>query len=68
MEHIVVKDNSSAKDAIIAIGEELIKRAEDITNDLDRVASIEIHATLTPAEAPNVDVTKNYIVWLKEEK
>ena len=30
------------KESIIAIGQELIKRADDITNDLEFVANIEI--------------------------
>ncbi len=60
----------NVKKSIIAIGKELIKRAEDIANDLKLVANIEIYAKLTPDEITNFDVTKNYITTFedKEEK
>ena len=57
----------TAKDGIIAIGQELIKRAEDITNDLERVNSITIYAQLNPNEIVNFDITKNYNATLDEE-
>jgi len=46
--------------AIKAIGQELIRRASDITNDIEYVFSIEIKAKITPDEVVNFDVTKNY--------
>ena len=60
----------NVKKSIIAIGKKLIKRAEDIANDLKLVANIEIYAKLTPDEITNFDVTKNYITTFedKEEK
>ena len=36
--------------ALIAIGQSIIDRAKDISNDLDRVRSITIHAELNPDE------------------
>ena len=57
----------TAKDGIIAIGQELIKRAEDITNDLEEVKSITIYAQLNPDEIVNFDITKNYTATLDKE-
>ncbi len=56
----------NVKKSIIAVGNELIKRAEDIANDLKLVANIEIYAKLTPDEITNFDVTKNYIATFEE--
>lgn len=64
---IHVSGKKTAKDGIIAIGQELIKRAEDITNDLERVKDITIFAQLNPNEVVNFDITKNYIATLDEE-
>ena len=60
----------NVKKAIIAIGQELIKRADDITNDIKFVANIEISAKLTPDEVTNFNINKNYIAMYedKEEK
>lgn len=67
-----LKPNSkeNAKKSIIAIGQELIKRADDITKDLKYVANIEINANLTPSEIINFDIKKKYIAMYegKEEK
>lgn len=56
------------KNSIIAIGQELIKRADDITNDLEFVSNIEINAKLTPDEITNFDIKKNYIAKYSEEE
>lgn len=60
----------NVKKTIIAIGQELIKRADDITNDIKFVANIEISAKLTPDEVTNFNIKKNYIAMYedKEEK
>lgn len=60
----------NVKKSIIAIGQELKKRASDIANDLKLVANIEIYAKLTPDEITNFDIKKNYIATYedKEEK
>ena len=60
----------NVKKSIITIGQELIKRADDIVNDLKSVANIEIYAKLTPEEITNFDIKKNYIAIYedKEEK
>ena len=65
---IIVKNKETCKDAIIFIGKELIKRAEDISNDIERVSSIEIFAKINPDEAVNMDVIKNYIVKYEKEE
>ena len=62
---INISGKQSAKDGIIAIGQELIKRAEDITNDLERVNSITIFAQLNPNEIVNFDITKNGCLCFK---
>lgn len=62
----IAKEN--VKKAIIAIGQELIKRADDITNDLEFVSNIEINAKLTPDEITNFDIKKNYIAKYSEEE
>lgn len=60
--------NENVKNSIIAIGQELIKRADDITNDLEFVSNIEINAKLTPDEITNFDIKKNYIAKYSEEE
>lgn len=54
--------------AIKIIGEELIKRADNITRDIDNVATITIKAVLTPTEILNFDIVKNYVPILTEEE
>lgn len=56
----------NAKKSIIAIGQELIKRADDITNDLKFVTNIEINANLTPYEITNFDIKKKYTAMYEE--
>lgn len=69
-EQLKTEVNENVKKSIIAIGQELIKRADDITNDLKFVANIEIYVKLTPDEITNFDVKKNYMATYedKEEK
>lgn len=59
---------NNAKEAIIAIGQSLIERAEDITSDLKNVHSITIYANIVAGEVVTFDVTKNYIATLKDNK
>lgn len=58
----------NVKNSIIAIGQELIKRADDITNDLEFVTNIEIKANLTPYEITNFDINKKYMAMYEEEE
>ena len=64
---IIVTNNEATKKGIIAIGQSLIERAEEISRDLDRVTSITIFAQLNPSEIVNFDITKNYTAEFKEE-
>ena len=58
------KENVSK--AIKSIGQELIKRADKISEDLEKVSTITINAILTPQELVNFDVTKNYVAEFEE--
>ena len=63
---IRICNKEDCKNAIIGIGQDLIKRAEEISSDLDYVGSITIHAELNPTEVVNYDVTKNRTVFLED--
>lgn len=64
---VIVKNGEELKKGIIAIGQSLIERAEEISRDVDRVTSITIFAQLNPCEIVNFDITKNYAAEFKEE-
>lgn len=66
-ETLIPVGKENVKKSIIAIGQELIERADDITNDLKYVANIEINAKLTPDEVTNFNIKKNYIAIYEEE-
>lgn len=68
LRRIAINNKESVKNGLIAIGQELIRRAEDISNDVDYVSSITIYAMLTPEEIVNFDITKNYAAFLNEEE
>ncbi len=70
MQELKPTSKEKTKKSIIAIGQELIKRAADITNDLESVTNIEINAELTPDEITNFNIKKKYIATYedKEEK
>ena len=65
---ILTPNKETIKNCIIAIGQELIERAEDISRDVDGVTSISIYAKLDPTEIVNFDITKNYYAGFKEDK
>ena len=65
MKYLVPKKDT-IKECIISIGQELIERAEDITNDVEGVTSITINAKLNPTEIVNFDITKNYMAGFRE--
>ena len=62
-----VHSKEDAEKAIVFIGQELIRRAKDISNDVERVTSIKIEVKIVPDEMINVDVTKNYVTEFEEE-
>lgn len=55
---VKVYSKEEAKQAVIAIGQELIRRAEDICSDLDKVKSIDITTKITADEEVMLSVTK----------
>ncbi len=67
-EPLIPTGKENVKKIIIAIGQELIKRADDITNDLKFVSSIEINANLTPDEITNFDIKKKYTAIYEGEE
>ena len=67
MQALKPTSKENTKKSIIAIGQELIKRADDITNDLKFVSNIEINANLTPHEITNFDIKKKYIAIYEGE-
>lgn len=68
MQELKPTSKENVKKSIIAIGQELIKRAADITNDLKFVTNIEINANLTPYEITNFDINKKYMAMYEEEE
>nr|DAS24490.1 MAG TPA: hypothetical protein [Caudoviricetes sp.] len=67
-ERLTPDGKENVKKSIIAIGQELIKRASDIANDLKLVANIEIYAKLIPDEVINFDIKKNYIATFEDKE
>lgn len=65
---LTLTGKENVKKSIIAIGQELIERANDITNDLEFVQSIEINAKLTVEEVTNFNIKKNYIARFEEKE
>ena len=64
---IIALGKENINKAIKAIGQELIRRADEISFNIERVSTITINAVLTPAEVVNFDITKNYIATFQEE-
>lgn len=69
---IVNKVNSEkeAKTAMIAIGQEIIRRTEETCVNLDRVTSIKIDAEIIPFPdgAITVNINKNYVAEFEEKE
>lgn len=65
-----VTNKEEAEKAVISVGQEIIRRAKDICNDVSRVTSIKIDAEIIPFpdEAISLNVTKNYIAEFEEER
>ena len=67
---VKVTNKEEAEKAVISVGQEIIRRAKDICNDVSRVTSIKIDAEIIPFpdEAISLNVTKNYIAEFEEER
>lgn len=65
-----VTNKEEAEKAIVSVGQEIIRRAKDICNDVSRVTSIKIDAEIIPFpdEAISLNVTKNYIAEFEEKR
>lgn len=67
-ETIRVYNKEDAKKAIISVGQELIRRASDICNDIERVSEITIFSTITVDEVVSLDVSKKYTTVFEEKE
>lgn len=65
-----VTSKEEAEKAVISVGQELIRRAKDICNDVEGVTSIKIETEIMPFpdQAINVNVTKNYVTRFEDEE
>lgn len=63
-----VHSKEEAEKAMIAIGQEIIRRAKETCLNVDRVTSIKIVAEITPDEFANVNINKNYVAEFKEKE
>lgn len=65
-----VTSKEEAEKAMIALGQEIIRRAQSTCMDIDRVTSIKINAEIEPFPdgALSVDITKKYITEFEEGK
>lgn len=61
-----VYSKEDAEKAIIAIGQELIRKSADVSRDLENVSSIKIEAVILPGEVVNVNINKNYTARFEE--
>lgn len=68
MASIRIMGKENVEKGIKAIAQNLLEKVDDITNDLDQVQSITIHALLGPGDICNFDITKNYLANFEEEK
>lgn len=63
-----VPDKKNIKDCVLSIARELKNRADDITNDIEDVRSININAKIEAGEVVNFDIIKNYLVGFEEKE
>ncbi len=63
-----VHSKEDAEKAMIAIGQEIIRRAKETCVNVDRVTSIKITAEITPEEYANVNINKNYVAEFEEKE
>ena len=65
-----VTNKKETEKAVIAIGQEIIRRSKDICNDINKVTAINIKATIVPFPDgyQTMEITKEYITEFKKEK
>ena len=65
-----VTSNEEAEKAMIAVGQEIIRRAKETCSNLDRVTAINIDAEIIPFPDGyiTVNIKKNYVAEFKEKE
>lgn len=65
-----VNSQEEAETAMIAVGQEIIRRAKETCSNVDRVTSIKIDAEIIPFPdgAITVNIKKNYVAEFKEKE
>lgn len=65
-----VNNKKEAETAMIAVGQEIIRRAKETCSNVDRVTSIKIDAEIMPFPdgAITVNINKNYVAEFNEKE
>lgn len=65
-----VNSKEEAEKAMIAVGQEIIRRARETCSNVDRVASIKIDAEIIPFPDGyiTVNINKNYVAEFEEKE
>ena len=65
-----INSKEEAEKAMIAVGQEIIRRAQETCVNLDRVTSINIEAEIIPFPdgAITVNINKNYVAEFSEKE
>lgn len=65
-----VISKEEAETAMIAVGQEIIRRAKETCSNVDRVTSIKIDAEIIPFPdgAITVNINKNYVAEFEEKE
>lgn len=65
-----VISKEEAETAMIAVGQEIIRRAKETCSNVDRVTSIKIDAEIIPFpdRAITVNINKNYVAEFEEKE
>ena len=65
-----VNSKEEAETAMIAVGQEIIRRAKETCSNVDRVTSIKIDAEIIPFldGAITVNINKNYVAEFEEKE
>lgn len=65
-----VNSKEEAETAMIAVGQEIIRRAKETCSNVDRVTSIKIDAEIIPFPdgAITININKNYVAEFNEKE